>query len=148
MIIAVASDHAGYLDKNLMVDYLIEKGYEVEDCGTFSDASCDYPDFCKKCADEVVNKNADYGILICGTGIGMAICANKIKGVRCANCSDEFSTKMTREHNDANMLALGARVITFEKMKTLVDIFLTTPFSGAENHVRRIEKISQIENLR
>lgn len=148
MIIAVASDHAGYEDKNLMVDYLIEKGYEVEDCGTFSEESCDYPDFCKKCADEVVSKNADYGILICGTGIGMAICANKIKGVRCANCSDEFSTKMTREHNDANMLALGARVITFEKMKTLVDIFLTTPFSGAENHVRRIEKISQIENLR
>ncbi len=148
MIIAVASDHAGYKDKNLMVDYLIEKGYEVEDCGTFSEESCDYPDFCKKCAGEVVNKNADFGILICGTGIGMAICANKIKGVRCANCSDEFSTKMTREHNDANMLALGARVITFEKMKTLVDIFLTTPFSGAENHVRRIKKISQIENLR
>lgn len=147
MKIAIASDHAGYEAKQVLVDYLSKKGYEVTDFGTESTLSCDYPDFAVKCAKSVAKKEADYGILVCGTGIGMAICANKIKGIRCANCSDEFSTKMTREHNDANILALGARVISTDKMKTLVDIFLTTPFSNEEKHLRRIEKITQAENL-
>lgn len=147
MIVAVASDHAGFLEKNEICKYLIEKGYEVNDLGTYSKDSCDYPDYALKCANLVALQKADFGILICGTGIGMSICANKVKGIRCANCSDEFSVRMTREHNDANILTLGARVITLEKMKTLVDIFLTTPFSNEEKHLRRIRKISEVENL-
>lgn len=146
MKIAVASDHAGYSAKQEIVAYLNEKGYTAIDLGTYSLDSCDYPDYALKCANEVVSGRADFGILICGTGIGMAICANKVKGIRCANCSDEFSTRMTREHNDANMLALGARVISVEKMKQLVDIFLSTPFSNEEKHIKRIAKITKAEN--
>ncbi len=147
MKISIASDHAGYEAKQVLVEYLNQKGYEVTDFGTNSTSSCDYPDFAVKCAKSVAEKMSDFGILVCGTGIGMAICANKIKGIRCANCSDEFSTQMTREHNDANILALGARVISTDKMKTLVDIFLTTPFSHEEKHLRRIQKIAHLESL-
>ena len=136
MKIAVASDHAGYSAKQEIVAYLNEKGYTAIDLGTYSLDSCDYPDYALKCANEVVSGRADFGILICGTGIG----------IRCANCSDEFSTRMTREHNDANMLALGARVISVEKMKELVDIFLSTPFSNEEKHIKRIAKITKAEN--
>ncbi len=148
MKIAIASDHAGFQAKALLVEYLNNLGYETLDFGTDSDKSCDYPDFAVKCAHAVVNGEARFGILICGTGIGMAICANKVKGVRCANCSDAFSTEMTRAHNDANMLALGARVITTDKMKELIKIFLDTPFSNQENHLRRISKIADVENSR
>ncbi len=147
MKIAIASDHAGFEAKQQLIRYLTEKGCDVTDFGTNSNESCDYPDFAVKCADSVADKSNDYGILICGTGIGMSICANKVKGIRCANCSEEFSTQMTREHNDANILALGARVITVDKMKKLIDIFLNTPFSNQENHIRRINKITQTENL-
>ena len=136
MKIAVASDHAGYSAKQEIVAYLNEKGYTAIDLGTYSLDSCDYPDYALKCANEVVSGRADFGILICGT----------VKGIRCANCSDEFSTRMTREHNDANMLALGARVISVEKMKELVDIFLSTPFSNEEKHIKRIAKITKAEN--
>lgn len=146
MKISIASDHAGYEAKCEMIDYLIKKGYEVLDFGTNTLESCDYPDFAFPCANSVATGQSDYGILICGTGIGMAICANKVKGIRCANCQDEFSTQMTREHNDANILTLGARVISVEKMKTLVDIFLSTPFSGQPNHLRRISEITNYEN--
>lgn len=146
MKISIASDHAGFEAKREMIDYLINKGCEVKDFGTNSLDSCDYPDFAIPCAESVASGQSDYGILICGTGIGMAICANKVKGIRCANCQDEFSTRMTREHNDANMLTLGARVVSVEKMKSLVDIFLSTPFSNQPNHVRRIAKITDYEN--
>lgn len=146
MKIALASDHAGFSAKQQVYDFLTSKGYEVKDFGTNSLDSCDYPDFAVKCADSVVSKESDFGILICGTGIGMAICANKVKGIRCANCSDEFSTRMTREHNNANMLALGARVISVDKMKELIEIFLNTPFSNEEKHLRRINKITAVEN--
>lgn len=146
MKISIASDHAGFEAKREMIDYLINKGYEVKDFGTNSLDSCDYPDFAIPCAESVASGQSDYGILICGTGIGMAICANKVKGIRCANCQDDFSTRMTREHNDANMLTLGARVVSVEKMKSLVDIFLSTPFSNQPNHVRRIAKITDYEN--
>lgn len=145
MKIAIAADHAGYEAKRELVNYLVEKGYDVLDLGTNSLESCDYPDYAIKCASEVANKNAQFGILICGTGIGMSICANKVKGIRCANCQDNFSVQMTREHNDANMLTMGARVISVDKMKELVDIFLTTPFSNEPKHIKRIEKISQAE---
>ncbi len=145
MKIAIAADHAGYEAKRELVNYLVEKGYDVLDLGTNSLESCDYPDYAIKCANEVANKNAQFGILICGTGIGMSICANKVKGIRCANCQDNFSVQMTREHNDANMLTMGARVISVDKMKELVDIFLTTPFSNEPKHIKRIEKISQAE---
>jgi len=145
MKIAIAADHAGYEAKQELVNYLVEKGYDVLDLGTNSLESCDYPDYAIKCANEVANKNAQFGILICGTGIGMSICANKVKGIRCANCQDNFSVQMTREHNDANMLTMGARVISVDKMKELVDIFLTTPFSNEPKHIKRIEKISQAE---
>ncbi len=145
MKIAIAADHAGYEAKQELVNYLVKKGYDVLDLGTNSLESCDYPDYAIKCANEVANKNAQFGILICGTGIGMSICANKVKGIRCANCQDNFSVQMTREHNDANMLTMGARVISVDKMKELVDIFLTTPFSNEPKHIKRIEKISQAE---
>lgn len=145
MKIAIAADHAGYEAKQELVNYLVKKGYDVLDLGTNSLESCDYPDYAIKCANEVANKNAQFGILICGTGIGMSICANKVKGIRCANCQDNFSVQMTREHNDANMLTMGARVISVDKMKKLVDIFLTTPFSNEPKHIKRIEKISQAE---
>lgn len=148
MKIAIASDHAGFAAKGLIIEYLKSSGYDVLDFGTDSDKSCDYPDFAVKCAQSVVCGDARFGILICGTGIGMAICANKVKGIRCANCSDTFSTEMTRAHNDANMLALGARVISSDKMKELVDIFVKTPFSNQENHIRRISKIADVENSR
>lgn len=146
MKIAIASDHAGFVAKQQIIEYLKGKGYEVINLGTNSSDSCDYPDYALKCAEEVASKRVNFGILICGTGIGMAICANKVKGIRCANCSDEFSTQMTREHNDANVLALGARVISVDKMEKLIDIFLSTPFSNEEKHMRRIAKITNVEN--
>lgn len=146
MKIAIASDHAGFEAKQTLIAYLQSKNYIVNDFGTDSLDSCDYPDFALKCAKSVANKEYDFGILICGTGIGMSICANKVNGIRCALCQEEFSTKMTREHNDANMIAFGARVISVDTMEKLVDIFISTPFSNLENHVRRLSKISAYEN--
>ena len=140
-MIAVGSDHAGFELKNELIDHLKNRGFEVKDYGTFSTESCDYPDYAHKVAQAVVSGEAKQGILVCGTGIGMCIAANKIPGIRAAVLSDEFSCQATREHNDANILCLGARIMDTEKAIKLVDIFLDTPFSEGENHKRRISKL-------
>ena len=141
MTIAVGSDHAGFELKEILKEHLRERGMEVLDSGTFSDESCDYPDYAKKVAENLLEKKAQLGVLVCGTGIGMSIAANKIKGIRAAVLSDEFSAQATRSHNDANILCLGARVIDARKAQELLDIFLDTPFSGEEKHIRRINKL-------
>ena len=139
--IAVGCDHAGFELKQELIRHLKERGFEVTDHGTFSDQSCDYPDYARKVADAVVSGQAQSGLLVCGTGIGMSIAANKVRGIRAAVLSDEFSAQATREHNDANILCLGARVVDPEKAVKLLDIFLDTPFSEGENHIRRISKL-------
>lgn len=142
-MIAMGSDHAGYELKLALKRHLEERGYETEDLGCFSTESCDYPDFARAVAEKVVSGEAEKGVLVCGTGIGMSIAANKVKGVRAAVVTEEFSAQATREHNDANILCLGARVLDEEKAVKLLDIFMDTPFSYGENHKRRIGKLEQ-----
>ena len=144
MKIALGSDHGGYRLKNEIISFLKENGYELKDFGTFSTESCDYPDFAEKVAEAVVSKEFDFGILVCGTGIGISISANKVPGVRAALCSDTFSAHATREHNDANILALGERVVGPGLALDIVKTFLTSKFQG-ERHQKRIDKISLIE---
>ncbi len=138
MKIAIASDHAGYQMKEQMKQHLTETGVEWIDCGTNNDTSCDYPVFAQKLCHEILCGNAEKGILICGTGIGMSIAANKVRGIRAALCSDCFSTKYTRLHNDSNVMCLGARVIGQGLAEELADIFLNTFFEGGK-HLKRIE---------
>ncbi len=145
MKIAIACDHAALNLKNMVVDNLKAQGYEVTDFGIYENASVDYPDYAIKVAESVASKEADKGILICGTGIGMSMAANKVKGVRCALCSDTFSAHATREHNDANVLAFGERVVGAGLALDIVNTFLSTPFSGDARHQRRIDKITAIE---
>ena len=140
MNIGIASDHAGFALKGVVKAYLTEKGYTVIDCGTDSEASCDYPVFAKALCKEINDGNAQLGILICGTGIGMSMAANKVKGIRAALCSDCFSAKFTRAHNDSNVMCLGARVMGEGLALELVDIFLNTPFEGGK-HLRRINML-------
>ncbi|MBE5744014.1 MAG: ribose 5-phosphate isomerase B [Clostridiales bacterium] len=144
MKLAFGCDHGGFPAKNELIEFLIEKGYEVIDCGTFSDESCDYPDYAEKVCKLVTEKECEKGILICGTGIGMSIVANKISGIRCAHVTDEFSAEMTRRHNDTNVIALGARITSTENIIKLVDIFLNTPFDGGR-HAIRVEKINSFD---
>ncbi|WP_294343099.1 ribose 5-phosphate isomerase B [uncultured Clostridium sp.] len=144
MKVALGCDHGGYHLKNDIIKHLESKNIEVEDFGTYSTESCDYPDYALKVAEEVANKNFDFGILVCGTGIGISIAANKVPGIRAALCSDTFSAHATREHNDANILALGARVVGPGLALDIVDTFLNAKFEG-DRHINRINKISQIE---
>lgn len=144
MKIALGSDHAGFQLKNEIVDYLQKKGVETKDFGTCSLESCDYPDYAEIVAKEVSNKNFDFGILVCGTGIGISIAANKVKGIRAALCGDTFSAHSSREHNDANILALGARVIGSGLAMDIVEAFITSKFLGGR-HQNRINKISNLE---
>lgn len=144
MKVALGCDHGGYHLKNDIIKHLESKNIEVEDFGTYSTDSCDYPDYALKVAEEVASKNYDFGILICGTGIGISIAANKVPGIRAALCSDTFSAHATREHNDANILALGARVVGPGLALDIVDTFLNAKFEG-DRHINRINKISQIE---
>lgn len=146
MIIAIACDHAALKLKNEVVNHLNAKGYEVKDFGIYKEGAVDYPDYALPVAEAVAFGKADKGILICGTGIGMSIAANKVKGIRCALCSDTFSAHATREHNDANVLAFGERVVGPGLALDIVDTFLNTEFSGAERHEKRIRKISAIED--
>ena len=146
MKIAIGCDHGGINLKPVLLGYLEKHGIEYEDYGTFTKDSCDYNDYALKVANAVAKKECDLGILICGTGIGMSIMANKVKGVRCAHCHDVFSAKMTKLHNDANVLAFGERVIGAGLMLEIVDAFIRTEFSGDERHVRRVEKIKELEN--
>ena len=145
MKIAIACDHGGFALKCAIAAYLKEAGYETADFGTLSEDSCDYPDFALAAAEAVAAGECDMGILVCTTGIGMSIAANKVRGIRCALCKDERCAGMTRLHNDANMLALGAYGESEEHALAIVKTFLTTPFSKEERHVRRVGKISAIE---
>lgn len=137
MNLVIACDHAGFALKENVKKYLSAQGHAVIDCGTDSEASCDYPVFAKALCKEITDGNAELGILICGTGIGMSMAANKVRGIRAALCSDYFSAKFTRAHNDANVICLGARVTGEGLALELIDIFLNTPFEGGK-HLRRI----------
>lgn len=142
-MIAIACDHGGYDYKQLIMEHLADRGLEYRDFGAFTPDACDYPDLAIPVAEAVASGECEKGILICGTGIGMSIAANKVRGVRAAVCGDSFSAKATREHNDANVLCMGARVISAAKALEITDIFIDTPFSGEERHVRRISKIEK-----
>ena len=144
MNLVIACDHAGYDLKENVKKYLSEQGHSVIDCGTNSTESCDYPVFAKALCKEINDGNAQLGILICGTGIGMSMAANKVKGIRAALCSDYFSAKFTRAHNDANVICLGARVTGEGLALELIDIFLNTPFEGGK-HLRRINEIEDLD---
>lgn len=146
MKIALGSDHGGYQLKENLKKYLKELNVEYKDFGCNSEKSVDYPDIGFKIAIEVKNRNYDKGILICGTGIGMSIVANKIKGIRASLCHDVFSARYTREHNDANILTLGGRVIDSGLAKEIVKVWLSTDFSGEERHLKRLNKIKQEED--
>ncbi|MBQ9732993.1 MAG: ribose 5-phosphate isomerase B [Clostridia bacterium] len=140
-MIAIGCDHGGFELKKAIMAHLEKRGLEYKDYGTYSDASCDYPVYGKAVAEAVAAGECDKGILICGTGIGISITANKVPGVRAALCSDCFSAQATREHNDANVLAMGARVLGEGLALKIVDTFLDTPFSNDERHIRRISMI-------
>lgn len=145
MKIAVCCDHGGLALKNAVVRFLKENNYEAEDFGTTTEASCDYPDFALAAAEAVAAGECGKGIFVCTTGIGISIVANKIPGIRCALCSEPLSAKMTRLHNDANVLALGGGFTGVNLALEIVKTFLETPFSGEEKHRRRIDKITAIE---
>lgn len=144
MKIAIGCDHGGYNLKGEIINYLESKSIEYKDYGTFTKESCDYPDYALNVAEAVVSKEYDFGILICGTGIGISIAANKVPGVRAALCSDTFSAHATREHNNANILALGERVVGPGLAIDIVDTFLNSEFQG-DRHQNRIDKIAKIE---
>lgn len=142
-MIALGSDQAGYELKQVIMKHLEDRGLEYKDYGSYSADPVDYPIYGKKVAQAIVDGECDKGILICGTGIGISIAANKIKGIRAAVCSDCFSAEATRLHNDANILAFGARVIGPGLAEKIVDTFLDTEFSGAERHARRVAMIEE-----
>ena len=143
MKIGIGSDHGGYELKESIKEYLTEEGIQFIDYGTNSLESVDYPDYGRAVAEAVINKEVDKGILICGTGIGISITANRIKGIRCALCTDSYSAKMSRMHNNANILALGGRVLGVGLALDIVKTFLDTEFEGGR-HERRINKIDDI----
>ena len=143
-MIVIASDHGGFALKQELMEHLRARGVEFEDIGTYTADSCDYPVYAEQAARGVAEGKYEKGILVCGTGIGMSLAANKIRGVRCALLSDCFSAEMCRAHNDANMIALGGRVIGPELAKRMVDIFLDTPFMGGR-HARRVDLIRALE---
>ena len=144
MTIAVASDHGGFKLKNKIKEYLQANGYEILDFGTNSTESCDYPDFALPAAEAVSSGTCERGIIVCTTGIGVSIVANKVPGVRCALCQDNYCAEFTRRHNDANVLAMGEKVVKEGNALEMVDIFLKTQFDGGK-HLRRVEKITAIE---
>lgn len=143
-MIAIGCDHAGVEMKKAVIEYLTEKGFELKDLGTNGEP-CDYPVMAEKLCGEITSGNCEKGILICGTGIGMSIAANKIKGIRAALCADSFSTKYTRLHNDANVMCMGARTLGPGLANELAEIFLTTEFEGGR-HQRRVDLITALEN--
>ncbi len=144
-MLAIGCDHGGFELKNAIVKHLEENSVEFKDFGTYDGASVDYPDIASKVCKSILSGECENGVLICGTGIGISIAANKHKGIRAAVCSDEFSAKFTRLHNNANVLCLGGRVIGSGLATELVDIFLNTGFEGGR-HQTRLDKITSIEN--
>ena len=145
MKIAIACDHGAFDLKQKVAAHLCAKGYEVVDFGTHSKDSCDYPDFAGPAAQAVASGACEKGILLCTTGIGVSITANKVKGIRCALLSDLLSAELTRLHNDTNMMAVGAGVVGENLALAIVDKWLTTPFSGEARHQRRIDKMMALE---
>ncbi len=142
--VAIGSDHAGFDYKEIVKKHLEEKGFEVIDKGTYSKESVDYPIFGEAVAQAVASGEADRGIVICGTGIGISISANKVKGIRAALCTNEYMARMARKHNDANILAFGARVLGIDVALGIVDVFFETEFEGGR-HERRVNEIKNIE---
>jgi len=140
-MIALGCDHGGFDLMQEIMAHLEKRGIAYQNFGTYTKESCDYPEFAKKVANAVVSGECEKGILVCGTGIGISMAANKVPGIRCALCHDCFSAKATREHNDANVLAMGGRVIGPGHALDVVDLFLDTPFSNDERHIRRIQGI-------
>ena len=145
-MIALGCDHGGYKLMVHVKKHLEDRGLEYKDYGTYSEESCDYPVYGKKVAEAIVSGECDKGILICGTGIGISITANKYKGIRAAVCSDCFSAEATRSHNDANIIAFGERVVGPGLACKIVDTFLDTPFSGDERHICRVNQIEKTED--
>ena len=143
MKIAFACDHGGLELKNHIIEFVKKMGHEVEDFGTYTLDSCDYPVYGKKAAEAVASGKCDRGIVICSTGIGMSIVANKVKGVRCALLTDENSARLTREHNDTNCMAMGQKNVSFDLAERIVTVWLNTEFSNAERHIRRINMIEE-----
>jgi ribose 5-phosphate isomerase B len=142
--IAVGGDHAGFALKEKVREYLASRGFEVEDAGPSSADSVDYPDFAEKVAERVASRKADFGVLMCGTGLGVAIAANKVPGIRAATCNDTLSAHFARAHNDANILAMGGRLIDVATAQEVLDTWFSTPFEGGR-HQRRVDKIAIIE---
>lgn len=145
MKISIGCDHGALELKRALIDHLEKKGYEVADFGTYTEASCDYPDFAAAAARAVASGECEKGIVLCTTGIGVSIAANKVPGIRCALLSDLMSARLTRLHNDTNMMALGAGVVGKMLALEIVDTWLETPFSGEERHQRRIDKVMALE---
>jgi ribose 5-phosphate isomerase B len=146
MKIALGCDHGGLEHKNAIGEFLKENGFEVVDFGIYEQVSVDYPDIAKKVCESIINGETERGILVCGTGIGMSIAANKYKGIRAAACSEHFSAKYTRLHNNSNILCLGGRVVGVGTAIELADLFVNTEFEGGR-HQNRIDKIAEIEKL-
>ncbi len=144
MKIAIGCDHGGIVLKEAVIKAVAELGFDYEDLGTYDTASVDYPDYAEKVADAVASGKADKGVLLCGTGIGISIAANKIDGIRCAHVTDAFSAQMAAEHNNANILAMGGRITSPEDAYEFTKIFLTTPFAGGR-HATRVDKIMKLE---
>lgn len=142
-MIALASDHGGFDMKQIVIEYLEENGIEYKDFGCYDKTSCDYPVFARPAAEAVASGECEKGIVVCTTGIGISIVANKVKGVRAALCNDPYAAKMTRLHNDANVLALGGGMIGKNMAIDILETFLNTEFSEGENHIRRISMIEQ-----
>ena len=145
MKISIGCDHGALALKNKMVAHLTARGYDVKDCGTYTADSCDYPDFAAAAAKSVASGECERGIVLCTTGIGVSIAANKVKGIRCALLSDVMSARLTREHNDTNMMAIGAAVVGKMLAFEIIDTWLSTEFSHDERHQRRINKLMSYE---
>ena len=144
MTIAIASDHGGFELKDILIDYLGEKGHSIINLGTDSPESVDYPDYAKSCCDEVLSKRADFGILVCGTGVGISIAANKIDGIRCGLCPSKEIAALVKQHNNANVIALGGRFTSPEEAKAIVDSYMAAEFEGGRHQIR-VDKIMNLE---
>ena len=145
MKVSIGCDHGALALKNKMVAHLVARGYDVKDCGTYSADSCDYPDFAAAAAKAVASGECEKGVVLCTTGIGVSITANKVPGIRCALLSDVMSARLTREHNDTNMMAIGAGVVGEKLALEILDTWLDTAFSHNERHQRRIDKVMALE---
>lgn len=145
MKITIGADHGGYLLKNLIVDHLKNNGHEVQDCGTNTSDSVDYPNFAKEVTSSITSETAELGILVCGSGIGMSMAANKVNGIRAALCFNAYMGRMTRAHNNANVLCLGERVLGSGTALDIVDAFVNTQFEGGR-HQRRVDLVTELES--